>query len=317
MKKFLHLILALLLLSAPLPAFAQTVPSYVEAATGNTKAGIGVSILDGANGTAVDNTTITGTAVANGNIIGPLDTAGYQSAAFIVTNTGGGGTFVVENSVDNVTWQGSFFISAQGMSSQQITTSTGSVNINYAFPIISRYIRIRMSSYVSGTASVTINLRKIPLQGQAIQIAGVSTLNSGADAVNNSQTGLPFYARTNLYNGATWDRQTNIVGALAAGSTGLGTTAVEQEGTPFAEITTGTTTLVKTGAAYLYTVNVNTCVAAATVKIYNALTATGTPITITCGATVAALPTMTYDAYFGTGITVVTSGATDVTIGYR
>lgn len=119
-----------------------------------------------------------------------------------------------------------------------------------------------------------------------------------------------------LYNGSSADQNVSIVGQQAAG-TGTGVNAVEQAGASFSEITSATTTAVASGAHILHAVNVNTCVSGATVKVYNATTATGTPITITCGTTTNGLGTFTYNAAFNTGITVVTSGATDVTVSYR
>ena len=87
-------------------------------------------------------------------------------------------------------------------------------------------------------------------------------------------------------------------------------------GLSYSEITTGTTTLVKSGASTLHSVCINTPVISATVKIYNALTATGTPFTLTLPSTITGQSPfcMPYNVYFNTGITVVTSGATDVTV---
>ncbi len=82
-------------------------------------------------------------------------------------------------------------------------------------------------------------------------------------------------------------------------------------------MTTATTTIVKSGAGLLHTVCVNTCVASATVKLYDALSASGTPRTITCGATAQAMPCQVYDTTFSVGLTAVTSGATDVSYSYR
>lgn len=116
--------------------------------------------------------------------------------------------------------------------------------------------------------------------------------------------------------GANQNQVVDIVGAAAATTTGVGTSAVEEAGTAFSEITTATTTLVKSGATILHSVCVNTPIASATIKIYNAITATGTPFTLTIPSTITGESPfcMKYDVYFGTGITVVTSGATDVTV---
>lgn len=140
--------------------------------------------------------------------------------------------------------------------------------------------------------------------------AGISGLHTGLNPLGTS----PF-----LYNGLLQDAQVSITGALAAGSAGSGTSAVEEGGTNFSEITTGASTTVKGSAAILHQICVNTIVGAATIKVYNALSATGTPITITLPATITGDNPfcLKYDIYFGTGIFVVTSGATDVTVTYR
>lgn len=50
----------------------------------------------------------------------------------------------------------------------------------------------------------------------------VTLTTAGADAVSNTQTGLPVYARNVIWNGTTWDRWTGLVktaaGGIAAGS---------------------------------------------------------------------------------------------------
>lgn len=145
------------------------------------------------------------------------------------------------------------------------------------------------------------------------QGTNTAVVNGAADgaAVAN---GVVANSRLMIFNGTTWDRQRSIQGI---DGTGLGVQAVEEGGRSFSEITTATDTVVKSGAGTLHAVNVNTCVSGATVKIYNATSAIGTPITITCPANTAGMPTFIYDAYFGTGITVRTSGATDVTVTYR
>lgn len=87
-----------------------------------------------------------------------------------------------------------------------------------------------------------------------------------------------------------------------------------------AHITTATTTLVKTGPGTLRRVCVNTQVASGTVTIDDALSATTptygvitSPSTIT-GVTPFCQP---YDISFFTGLTIVTTGAQDVTVEYQ
>ena len=88
-------------------------------------------------------------------------------------------------------------------------------------------------------------------------------------------------------------------------------------GRSFKNITTSTTTLVKTGAATLHTVCVNTKgTVASTVKVYDGVDASGVLV-----ATIDSLNltgTFTYDIACVTGICIVTTGtvAPDVTVTY-
>lgn len=83
-------------------------------------------------------------------------------------------------------------------------------------------------------------------------------------------------------------------------------------------ITTGTTTLVKTGAGTLGSILIGTYVASATIKLYDGLTAVNIFSTITLPSTITGdAPTvLPLNVAFGTGLTIVTSGATDITVGW-
>jgi hypothetical protein len=88
----------------------------------------------------------------------------------------------------------------------------------------------------------------------------------------------------------------------------------------YTDIATGTTTVVKSGAGFLHTITVNTYVASATIKIYDNTAGSGTTIAnIALPSTITgdAPTTLTYDVGFSTGLTIVTSGATDVTATWR
>lgn len=80
-------------------------------------------------------------------------------------------------------------------------------------------------------------------------------------------------------------------------------------------ISTGTTTLVKTGTGVLHAITINTT-AAAIITIYDSLLGSGTKI-----GTIAASPaigsTFRFDVAFATGLTIVTAGASDITVSYR
>ena len=78
-----------------------------------------------------------------------------------------------------------------------------------------------------------------------------------------------------------------------------------------------TTTVVKSGAGVLHTITFNKPVATAVVTIYDNTATSGTIIgTITIPASPMPV-TLTYDAYFGTGLTLTTAtAAQDITVTY-
>lgn len=81
----------------------------------------------------------------------------------------------------------------------------------------------------------------------------------------------------------------------------------------YKSITTATTTTVKSGAGILKAITVNTT-AAGTIGIFDALSATN-PI----GTLKASVGEQTYEynVGFGTGLTIVTGAASDITVSYR
>lgn len=85
----------------------------------------------------------------------------------------------------------------------------------------------------------------------------------------------------------------------------------------YANITTTTTTLLKTGPGVLHSITFNKPVATGTVKIDDALTDT-TPVIGTVTTPASPLPvTLTYDIEFTVGLTIVTgTAAQDITVAF-
>lgn len=79
-------------------------------------------------------------------------------------------------------------------------------------------------------------------------------------------------------------------------------------------IATNTTTLVKTGRGKLHTIVVGETAAGA-ITIYDALTATGTPIGVLKSSIVEG--TYTFDVQFNTGLCIVTAAASKITVTYN
>jgi hypothetical protein len=92
--------------------------------------------------------------------------------------------------------------------------------------------------------------------------------------------------------------------------------AVQNAGGSYANITTATTTTVKTGAGVLLGVIVNSAGAGSTITLYANTAGSGTKIAT---LTSAAQTSLTYDLAFTTGLTAVTASGTpaDITIVYR
>ncbi len=85
----------------------------------------------------------------------------------------------------------------------------------------------------------------------------------------------------------------------------------------YANITTDTTTTLKSVSGFLHTICINTPAATGTVTIYDNTAGSGTKIgTITSFASVGGC--FTYDVQFWTGLTIVTATATpDITVSFR
>jgi len=83
-------------------------------------------------------------------------------------------------------------------------------------------------------------------------------------------------------------------------------------------ITSSSTTLVKSGAGVMHVTNINSLgTVASTVAIYDSLTASGTKIATINSLSIAG--PQIYDVAFSTGLCVVTTGtiAPDITVSYR
>lgn len=109
----------------------------------------------------------------------------------------------------------------------------------------------------------------------------------------------------------TTDGTSNLVAAKQSG-----VWTFLQAGFSFLNITTNATTTVKSGAGVLRSATVNALgTVASTVTIYDSLTGSGSKIGTINSLTLSG--TFVFDAAFTTGLTIVTTGAPDITISYR
>lgn len=133
-----------------------------------------------------------------------------------------------------------------------------------------------------------------------------ASANTGA---NLSSTGAFGF----VFNGTTWDRARGDATAgqyvqLRAATTG---------GYSFSNISTNTTTTVKSGAGTLHSIVINTLGTADTITVYDNTAGSGTKIATINAAL--SQSTLIYDVAFATGLTLVTAGTTapDITVTYK
>lgn len=226
-----------------------------------------------------------------------------------------------------VTLEGGSSIAAKVDIDQTTPGTTNGVVVNAALPAGTNVIGHVIVDSEPTTPAGTNIIGKVGIDQTTPGATNGVTLNSSsgglvatirnptADALVVASTPV-LVVESPLYNGTTIDRPRSIQGDAGAG---LGVTAVEMAGASFANMTTGTTTTIKNGSGILHKIIVNTQVASATIKLYNGTTAVNIFATITLPSTITGDQpfTLHYDLWFSTGLTIVTSGATDITIVYR
>lgn len=130
---------------------------------------------------------------------------------------------------------------------------------------------------------------------------------------NSSAITLPDGAGAALALNASGQSVTDLGTKIAGEDLTVDVLKVEERFT-YNNIITNTTTTVKSGAGFLHSIVVNTTSAGA-VTIYDNTAGSGTKIG-TMKASIAE-GTYIYDVSFATGLTIVTAGASDLTISYR
>lgn len=184
-----------------------------------------------------------------------------------------------------------------------------------------------------------------------VAIAGSNgvSLNTTAqgDSINNANTGLVTVPLNSIFNGTTWDRARSVVNAtntIGTGIAAVGVLAQVDDTSPtaitenqfgnvrmsadrslltsvqnsFSHISTATTTTVKSGAGTLHSITINALgTVASSTTVYDNTAGSGTVIAVINSLTISG--TLTYDAQFSTGLTLVTTGtvAPDVTVSYK
>lgn len=205
--------------------------------------------------------------------------------------------------------------SASGTFTDDATGITGS-----AVPASAAYTGLNVAGNLRGWTGVNPSGSIFAGQVDLASVAGATVktgngTSSGAQRVVIASDNTAYHvivdtAPTTAVTGTFW--QTTQPVSIA------GTVSVAQGGNSFSNITTATTTTVKSGAGVLHTICVNSLgTVASTAIVYDNTAGSGTKIATL--NTLALLGCQTYDVAFSTGLTIVSTGtiAPDITVSYR
>lgn len=180
---------------------------------------------------------ITGTVAANGTDAFSSDVSAYRSVSIQTTGIWSG-TLAFEQSNNGTNW-GSVYLqtveSASFSSNSFFNSAQNGTNRIWFGTLTARYLRVRSSSWTSGTATVIAGFwaQSPPMTAQVItpQASLLTTMAPqslvAADGVNQNSSSGPAVAAPLLgYNGVTWDRYRlprifKSVTATASGNTAV------------------------------------------------------------------------------------------------
>ena len=328
-------------ISGTLPAFASTptvnLGTLNGAATAAKQPALGtagaastdvLSVQGIASGTpmnaspdsVVDGAAFSGS-VSSGATIVTVNTTGYSYLAFQFTSVGAGNTFVAESSNDGTPGTGSTFAATlfylSNTTAAYLIANAPQSGFLYIVPVTGSTMRIRVSSYGSGTVTLSGVMKRygaLPaptysITSSNVLVVGGNVASGAADSGSPMKVGCKFNSAVQAF---TTGNRTDCQ------STPTGAELVEEAGRSYSNITTNATTTVKSGAGFLHTLCINTKGASAnTATVYDNTTATGTKIATL--DTTGSVGCLTYDVAFATGLTIVTATGTapDLTASYR
>ncbi len=166
-----------------------------------------------------------------------------------------------------------------------------------------------ITSIIPGTGAT--NLGKAEDAATASGDTGVAILERRIDTLASSAGADLDYAFKNQDSmGASYGRE---VYSSSAEDNAVGCFKVEERFS-YSNITSATTTTVKSGAGFLHAITVNTTAAGA-ITVYDNTAGSGTKVA-TLKSSVGE-QTFIFDVTFGTGLTIVTAAASDITVSYR
>lgn len=298
------------------------VASQTCAFTNNNTAGNTLVVVCGVGNTgtiavtdSLSNTYTKVTTVTQGSV---------QSGIFFVTNCAGGANTVtvtpsasVSAAVEIYELSGIVTPSlapsqfSSGSNSGSTTASTSAIASGtpngYAFLGVSVGTAAQAVSVTTGTTWTLDSTQNVG--GTPSGLFTFGALSQFLDAIG------PVTPQATLAGSENWAAVSAVFRPVALGVQGV----VSIGGYNKTNITTGTTTLVKTGAGVLHAIAINKLVASATIEYDDAVTNTNSMGIITLPGTITALApfSIILDAAFSTGLSITTSGATDVTVTWK
>lgn len=271
---------------------------------------------------------------------------GYATGLISINGTYATASGVFEESDDSgTTWYSIICTRSDGTASETGYTTLTNTNRQWSCPVGGNdSVRVRSTAVATGTVNARVGV-STPTNN-----SGIANLQINGAAVSTAASGLPnvalnglalstanFAASTvifpssyanpagsfgplaaTMFMAGPSSSQDAAVEASALPTGGTGVQAVELGGMLFNNIKTGATTTVKSGAGTLHCINVNTEVASATISVFDNTAGSGTTIAkLTFPLAIANPAQLCYDLHFSTGLTIITSGATDITVTYR
>lgn len=174
--------------------------------------------------------------------------------------------------------------------------------------------KIAVISNTSGGSGSDVNL--VAVGGTALALGQATMAASLPVAIASNQSAVPTSNSAQLP--AALGQTTMSASLPVTLASNQSTITTQMAGWSFQNITTSTTTTVKSGAGVLHIVNVNTLgTVASTVTVYDNTSGSGTKIATINSLTLSG--PFQYDIAFSTGLTLVTTGtaAPDITVSYR
>lgn len=241
----------------------------------------GTSAPDGS--TAVSNPDAGNTGIGTGTVsatsaatLFSVDTTGFNGMSVHVTSAGTTCTITYEISNDNTNWNSTLLIRADAVSN---VTPTSTITGIFVCPLEARYFRARVSTYTSGTVTVSYAMR------QTYNNIYTTTLLNGASTASVSLTAVSTggYSYTHI-------------------AAGQATTTVKSGA--------GTLHSIVLNSAATAT-NVTT--------VFDSTTGSGSVIAIPAVTTATVPTTLIFDLAFATGLTILTATANggDMTVCYK